>query len=127
MLKPRPPAVAPQVLKGGDHARGGERVALGRNMRQRIKTDGTLGIAGVEIADGVGALGRDAIRDRFGKVAVWIDHGDPFSGQEVGHGQVKERRALPRARLPYCVHMPFALMARKANVAPGRACDVTMR
>ena len=80
MLKARSPTLAPQMLEGGDDAGGGERVALGRNLRQRIEPDRTLGVAGVEVADRVGALGRDAIRYRLGQVAVRVDDGDPFAG-----------------------------------------------
>ena len=45
----------------------------------------------------MGAIGRDAIRDRLGKVAVRVNDGDPFPGHDVVHGQVEEHRALARA------------------------------
>ena len=34
-------------------------MALGRDLRKRIEADRTLGVADVEVADRVGAFGRD--------------------------------------------------------------------
>ena len=127
MLQTWSPTLAPEVPERGDHAGGGERMALGRNVRKRIEADGTIGIAGVKVADTVGAFRRDAIRDRLGKVAVGVDDGDAFPGHDVVHGEVEERRALSGARLPHQVDVPLAIVSRETNVAPGRACNVSVR
>ena len=127
VLQPRSPALAPEVLEGGDDAGGGERVALGRDVRQRIEADRPLGIGGVEIADLMGAFGRDAIRDRLGEVAVRVDDGDALAGDDVVHGQVEKRRALSRARFTHDVDVPLAFIPRETDRAPGRACDVCVR
>ena len=102
-------------------------MALGRNIRQRIEPDRPLGIGGVEIADLMGALGRDAIRDRLGEVAVRVDDGDALAGDDVVHREIEQRRALARARFAHDVDVPLALLAREADRAPGRACNVCVR
>ena len=93
-------------------------MALGRDVRERIEADRHVRVGGVEIADRVGALGRDAIRDRLGQVAVRIDHGDPFPGHDVVHGEVEQHRAFAGAGLADDVNMPLALSPREAEYRP---------
>ena len=75
-------------------------MALGRNLRQRIEPDRTLGIAGVEITDRMGAVGGDAIRDRLGKVAVRVDDGDPFPAMMSCMARLNSVVLFPEPDLP---------------------------
>jgi hypothetical protein len=121
VLKTGPPAIAPQMLKRGNDPRRGKRVALGRDIRQRIEADRTPGIGGIKIADRMSAW--DAVRHRLGKVAVRVDHGDPFPGHDVVHGQVEQDRALAGTGFSDHVNMPLAVsqrVPREPNIAPGR-------
>lgn len=74
-------------------------MALGRNIRQRIKANRSFGVGRVEVANRVGAGGRDAIRDRLSEIAVRVDDGDALPRIDVVHGEVKQGGALARARL----------------------------
>jgi hypothetical protein len=104
------------MLKRGNDARGGERMALGRNIRKRIEADRQLGVGCIEIANRMGAIGRDAIRDCLGKVAVGVNYGHSFAGPDVVHGQVEEHGALARARFADNVNVPLAVSPRERNV-----------
>ena len=118
MLKPGPPTVTPQVLEGGHYAGGGERVALGRDMRERIEAHRPVDVSGVKVTDRMRAVGWDAIRYRLGKVAVRVDHGDPLATHNVVHGEIEQHRALARTRTSrQCRHASRAPRAR-GQVAP---------
>ena len=77
MLKPRPPALGPQVLEGRDDAGGGQRVAFRRNARQRIEAHRKLGVGDIEIAHLVRPLRRQGVDNGFGQVAMRVDDGRP--------------------------------------------------
>ena len=100
MLKARSPTLAPQVFERRDYAGGGERMALARHTSQRIEADRTLRVAQLEVAHLVCSLGRDGIDDRFGKVAVRVDDGDPFPSHDVVHGEVEQVVLFPEPDLP---------------------------
>ena len=77
--------------------------------------------ADIEVADLVGSLGRNAIDDRLGKVAVRVDDGDPFPADDVVHGEVEQRRAFAGAGLADDIDVPLALLARERQCRP-RSC-----
>ena len=81
MLKARSPTVAPQILECRDYTGGGKRMALPRHACERVEADRIFRVGHIEVAHLVCSLRRNGVDDRFGKVAVRVNDGDPFPGR----------------------------------------------
>ena len=93
---PRPPAVSPAMLEGRDDVRGAQRPLVDRHALDGIEPDRVREVGGVEVDRPARQLGRDAVGDFGGYVAVRIDEGEPRSGVNVGEHQVPQQRRLTR-------------------------------
>jgi hypothetical protein len=49
---------------------------VGRNIGERVESDGEVEVAGMEINEVIRATRRDAVEQFFGKVAVRVDESD---------------------------------------------------
>jgi hypothetical protein len=93
------------VLEGGDHARGSEGAALGRDVGEWIEADRPLKVGDIEVADLVDPTARDAVGNRLGEVAVRIDHRDALAGENVEHGEIEEKGRFARAGFTHNVEV----------------------
>src|SRR4029077_14229931 len=117
MLKPRSPAVGPQMLERRDDAGCRQSPALGRDPGGGIEAGRKLHLARVEVAYVVDPRARDRIEDVVAKIAVRIDDGDALTGVDVAEREIKEERRFARSGFADNVDVALALLARKDNAS----------
>src|SRR5438552_1524610 len=101
------------MLEGRHDAGGGERPALGRYARRRIKAYRPLRVGGVEVTHIVDAGTWDGVESVEREVTVRINDRDPLPCEDVAHREVVEKRGLAATTLADRVEMPLSFLARE--------------
>ena len=104
------------MLEGGNQMRGDEGARIWGYIVERIKADGKVEVAGIEIQDVVGALGRHRVDDSFGQIAMWIEKRKAATGCEVLQHEGEQQGGFTGAGLADHVHVAAAIFLTERNL-----------
>ena len=115
VFEPWPPRIPPDALERPHDAGGHQVPVILGDVRKQVQPDGELEVAGVEVAEVVGAGRQDVVQEVFGQVPVRVNHAHPIASGDVLDDEVLEEGRLAHAGLADHIHVLAGILPAKAK------------